>query len=288
MSQPLAVPRCHSHSPSMLARCVSSAAIALSRRCTMSAVRQHSPDPLRPDKRPRLEPAQPALHITIEQPTVHSAPAPEPSTPASADPPLLADKHKTKRAARERKKAAKRRALPEPFSTPWVVSQEVEKLLGKDIVDQAVADGTEYDSPFPNTKEQASRILDVTVSHLSSTGMYVSSPLPSSSVQLSAGNSLSIAPAPHRPWVIITPHALPGETIRVRVYDNGRLSSQADLLEVIEPNPEWRDMSLVKCKYFTKCSGCQYQVRPRPLLACRHYLPSCPDAFLRQTARGQA
>lgn len=36
--------------------------------------------------------------------------------------------------------------------------------------------------------------------------------------------------------------------------------SYADLLEVIEPNPEWRDMSRVRCKYFGKCSGCQYQV----------------------------
>lgn len=262
-------------------------------------VRQLSPDPasLRPDKRPRLDTAQPAVHITIEQPA--SAPAPQPPTPAAAsgDPQAekqLTDKQKTKKAARERKKAAKRRAaLPEPFSTPWVVSQEVEKLLGKETVDQAVADGTEYDSPFQTTNEHASRILDVTVSHLSSTGMYVCSPTPDFcrsflTLPFATGNSLSVAPAPHRPWVIITPHALPGEKIRVRVYDNGRLSSQADLLEVIEPNPEWRDMARVKCKYFTQCSGCQYQVRPRLLPAGHLYLPFGADAFLRETARGQA
>ena len=66
-----------------------------------------------------------------------------------------------------------------------------------------------------------------------------------------------------------SPHALPGEKIRVRVYDNGRFSSQADLLDVIEPNPEWRDMSRVKCKYFTQCSGCQYQVRVCPRVLAR-------------------
>lgn len=285
---------------SMLARSLRSAIahsnprhVTLARFGTCSAprmsatVRQLSPDPdaLRPDKRPRLDTAEPAVHIDIEpapEPTdteakVDPASAPEPSTSAAgaaASPAekQLTDKQKSKQAARERKKAKKKRAtLPEPYSTPWVVAQEVEKLLGKDVVDQAVADGTEFDSPF-DTKDEASRTLEVTVSHLSSTGMYVRCDLPSSAavwLTLITGNALALAPAPHRPWVIIAPHALPGEKIRVRVYDNGRLSSQADLLDVLEPNPEWRDMSRVRCRYFTQCSGCQYQVRPCPRVLCR-------------------
>lgn len=36
--------------------------------------------------------------------------------------------------------------------------------------------------------------------------------------------------------------------------------SYADLLDVITPNPEFRDMSRVQCKYFGKCAGCQYQM----------------------------
>ena len=66
----------------MLARQIRAAlspSLALSRRaCTATsmspAVRQLSPDPdsLRPDKRPRLDIAQPAVHIGIE----HSAPQP--------------------------------------------------------------------------------------------------------------------------------------------------------------------------------------------------------------------
>ncbi|KAL6300241.1 S-adenosyl-L-methionine-dependent methyltransferase [Sparassis latifolia] len=76
----------------------------------------------------------------------------------------------------------------------------------------------------------------------------------------SYGESLSVAPSSRRPWVVVTPFALPGETIRVRVYRHARLHSYADLLEVVTPNPELRDMSRVHCKYFGKCSGCQYQM----------------------------
>lgn len=66
--------------------------------------------------------------------------------------------------------------------------------------------------------------------------------------------------------MIVTPLSLPGERIRARVYRHARLHSHADLLEILEPNSEWRDMSRVQCQYFGKCAGCQYQVNP-PLLS---------------------
>ncbi|EMD41481.1 hypothetical protein CERSUDRAFT_42559 [Gelatoporia subvermispora B] len=75
----------------------------------------------------------------------------------------------------------------------------------------------------------------------------------------STGDALAVVESP-KPWVVIAPLALPGETIRARVYRNARLYSYADLLEVVQPNPDWRDMSIVKCKYFGKCAGCQYQM----------------------------
>ena len=80
------------------------------------------------------------------------------------------------------------------------------------------------------------------------------------------GESLSVATIHDRKWVIVTPLSLPGERIRARVYRHSRLHSHADLLEVLEPNPEWRDMSRVQCQYFGECAGCQYQV-------CRHVSP---------------
>ena len=36
----------------------------------------------------------------------------------------------------------------------------------------------------------------------------------------------------------------------------------------VKPNPELRDDSRVKCKYFTKCGGCQYQVRALLQVVC--------------------
>jgi tRNA (uracil-5-)-methyltransferase len=47
--------------------------------------------------------------------------------------------------------------------------------------------------------------------------------------------------------------------------------SYADLVEVLKPNETLRDMTRVKCQYFGKCAGCQYQVRHIP----HPYLTSC-------------
>ncbi|KAJ7185134.1 hypothetical protein GGX14DRAFT_383695, partial [Mycena pura] len=51
-------------------------------------------------------------------------------------------------------------------------------------------------------------------------------------------------------WVVVVPFALPGETIRVKVYRNARMHSVADLLEITTPNLELRDNSRVQCKLF--------------------------------------
>lgn len=68
--------------------------------------------------------------------------------------------------------------------------------------------------------------------------------------------------------MLVIPFCLPGEKVRVRVYRQARLHSFADFLELLVPNEEMRDMSRVKCKYFGRCAGCQYQVRRVMLLAC--------------------
>jgi hypothetical protein len=58
------------------------------------------------------------------------------------------------------------------------------------------------------------------------------------------------------------------QTIRVKIVRNGRMVSYADLLEVLKPNETLRDMSRVKCQYFGKCAGCQYQVSLVPHAYC--------------------
>lgn len=79
-----------------------------------------------------------------------------------------------------------------------------------------------------------------------------------------SGSALATLSESSRPWVAVVPFCLPGETVRVRVYRNARMHSLADLIEVVTPNPSFRDDSLVECKYFGSCGGCQYQVSTRP------------------------
>ncbi len=57
-------------------------------------------------------------------------------------------------------------------------------------------------------------------------------------------------------WVVMVPFALPGETVRAKVYRNRANYSEADLVEVLQPSP-----SRVKpeCPIFGTCGGCQYQ-----------------------------
>ncbi|MEM1440905.1 MAG: class I SAM-dependent RNA methyltransferase [Verrucomicrobiota bacterium] len=57
-------------------------------------------------------------------------------------------------------------------------------------------------------------------------------------------------------WVVFVSHALPGETVRARVFRNSANYSDADLMEVITPSPERVDP---ECALFGECGGCQYQ-----------------------------
>jgi len=60
----------------------------------------------------------------------------------------------------------------------------------------------------------------------------------------------------NRRWVVMVPFALPGETVRVRVFRNHANFSEADLLDVLTPSPH-RVAPL--CPLFGRCGGCQYQ-----------------------------
>lgn len=57
-------------------------------------------------------------------------------------------------------------------------------------------------------------------------------------------------------WVVFVPFALPGETVKARVFRNDKNHSQADLVEVLEPSP---DRVEPLCPLFGECGGCQYQ-----------------------------
>jgi 23S rRNA (uracil1939-C5)-methyltransferase/tRNA (uracil-5-)-methyltransferase len=57
-------------------------------------------------------------------------------------------------------------------------------------------------------------------------------------------------------WVVMVPFALPGESVRARVFRNHANYSEADLVEVLRPSPARR---APRCPLFGECGGCQYQ-----------------------------
>lgn len=62
--------------------------------------------------------------------------------------------------------------------------------------------------------------------------------------------------ARHDGWVVFVPFALPGETVKARIYRNDKNCSHSDLIEVLEPSP---DRVVPECPLFGECGGCQYQ-----------------------------
>jgi len=57
-------------------------------------------------------------------------------------------------------------------------------------------------------------------------------------------------------WVVQVPYCWPGEKVRVRIFRNHAIYSQADLVEVTEPSP---DRIEPLCSLYGTCGGCQYQ-----------------------------
>lgn len=77
----------------------------------------------------------------------------------------------------------------------------------------------------------------------------------------SNGDGLALIPHPVNPegkQIAIVPFGLPGDIVDIRVFKSHPLHVESDLLKVKTAAP-LRDDSLINCKYFGKCSGCQYQ-----------------------------
>lgn len=63
--------------------------------------------------------------------------------------------------------------------------------------------------------------------------------------------------------VFVVPFTLPGDVVRAKVVNCFAQDQYTltDFVEIITPSPK-RDDSLVKCQYFSSCSGCQFQMLP--------------------------
>lgn len=77
----------------------------------------------------------------------------------------------------------------------------------------------------------------------------------------SNGDGLALIPHPvnaEHKQIVIIPFGFPGDIVNIRVFKSHPLYVESDLLTVVKPSPDRND-DLINCKYFGKCSGCQYQ-----------------------------
>lgn len=74
----------------------------------------------------------------------------------------------------------------------------------------------------------------------------------------STGDGIGRQPGSKQIYVV--PFSIPGDTVKAKVYRHltKEQHSVADYISVVKPSP-LRDDSRINCKYFTKCSGCQFQ-----------------------------
>ncbi|KAF8599261.1 tRNA methyltransferase [Ceratobasidium sp. AG-I] len=192
----------------------------------MASVREHAsplPSPP-PSKRVKLDLIEDTIEDIAEE-------------RANADEAPKADSRKQTGKNKPKKTRAKRQNI-EPYSSDDVLWHDVKAGLGPEAVEAAIKEDKDWESPL-----QFGDVLELTVSELTSTG-----------------DSLSVYATPQGLWAVVVPFALPGEKIRAKIYRSSRLHSFGDLLEVLEPNETMRDNSLVRCKYFGKCAGCQHQM----------------------------
>ncbi|KAG9247208.1 putative tRNA (uracil-5-)-methyltransferase [Calycina marina] len=75
----------------------------------------------------------------------------------------------------------------------------------------------------------------------------------------STGDGLALQQGSDQIYVV--PFTAPGDTVKVKVVQHFEKEnySLVDFISVVEPSP-LRDDSRVNCKYFSKCSGCQFQM----------------------------
>ncbi|CDK29385.1 unnamed protein product [Kuraishia capsulata CBS 1993] len=81
----------------------------------------------------------------------------------------------------------------------------------------------------------------------------------------SNGDCIALIPSPEKAvnpeqthQIVLVPFGIPGETCKINIHKSHPSYCESDLLEIEKESP-LRDNSLIKCKYFGACSGCQYQ-----------------------------
>ncbi|KAF1348082.1 S-adenosyl-L-methionine-dependent methyltransferase [Delphinella strobiligena] len=128
-------------------------------------------------------------------------------------------------------------------SSEEVLIADVRALLEKHSIkptQQEEGDSTETPTSLP----EAFTEIDVTIQELSSTG-----------------DGLAIIP--NSSQIAVVPFTAPGDTVTVKVVKHIQDTNYTltDFVKVVTPGDN-RDDSLVQCPYFSRCSGCQFQMMP--------------------------
>lgn len=77
----------------------------------------------------------------------------------------------------------------------------------------------------------------------------------------SNGDGIALIPHPvnaDKKQIAVVPFGYPGDIVTIRIFKSHPLYVESDLLKVTQAS-ETRNEDLIQCKYFGKCSGCQYQ-----------------------------
>ncbi|KAI8634522.1 uracil-5--methyltransferase [Xylariaceae sp. FL1651] len=139
---------------------------------------------------------------------------------------------------RNQKKARKRERDMKSGSTEEVLAIDIQSL-------QASLNGLEQNNEESTTEEslpEPGTEIEVKVMELSSTG-----------------DALAIREGSKRIYVL--PFAVPGDIVQAKVYRHlhEEQYTVVDFVSIAEPSPS-RDDSRIFCKYFARCSGCQFQM----------------------------
>ncbi|KAK4162180.1 S-adenosyl-L-methionine-dependent methyltransferase [Cladorrhinum sp. PSN259] len=139
-----------------------------------------------------------------------------------------------------------RKVKPAGDGSPEEVLQfDVQELIARDEAAREDSSSEEKEETTTTTTtplpEQGS-IIEVDVVELSSTGD-------------------GLAKLEGSDHIYVVPFSVPGDKVKIKVYrhnlDKGY--TVADFIEVVAPS-QLRDDSRIQCKYFSTCSGCQFQM----------------------------
>lgn len=124
-------------------------------------------------------------------------------------------------------------------STEEVLLEDVTALIKKFRIER---DGKDVSTALPEKLSE----IQVTIKELSPTG-----------------DGLGFQEGSDSDQVYAVPFTAPGDTVTAKIFKHFEKEkySMADFVKVTTPSPH-RDESLVKCPYFSKCSGCQFQMLP--------------------------